>query len=210
MRPGELQREPLGSLWKVGPGWGRQGVGAVPREPDAGGACSLGQVEGPRERAVVGGLVYPALVVPGGHPGSCAQTPASTLGGASPSCGVTVGAGLGCLPQDAAPGSVASSFASPRHLGSSENQTDVSPDTLFSPRWPHVPDRVRPVLLERWGTGDPAPLWRGLLWGPGGSVGSVYVRACGVGAAHSMWKEAQRPAFGSSETPRGRRRGRWG
>lgn len=69
MSHGEPQREPRGSLRKVGPAWGCQVGMSCP----LGASCRMSLFTGggrkaPRERTVVGVLVYPAPAVPPGSP----------------------------------------------------------------------------------------------------------------------------------------------
>lgn len=195
-----------GRTWPGGAGEEELPLGnQLEREP-----IYWGQEEGLRDRAVLGGggwstqhswcLLFPGVLRtdPSGH-AWCYRSFLRCDSGAS----------LGCLLQDGAPGTVASSFASPRHLRSLENQTGVSPYPSLSPC--HPQDRLRPVLLERWGHRRPPPTLEG---SPLGSVGSAQARACGMGR-HAQHVLGGSPEVGlglgptgRSETSRSRRRRR--
>lgn len=149
-----------------------------------------GWEEGPRDRAVLGGGGWSTQ-----HswcpwfPGVLRTDPSGHAWWDRSFLRCDSGAGLGCLPQDGAPGTVASSFASPRHLRSLENQTGVSPYPPLSPC--HPQDRLRPVLLERWGHRETSSH-------PGGVSSGVSGVSAGEGLRHGEARTAR-----SGRKPRG-------
>lgn len=93
MSHSELQRELLGSLWRVGPGLGVRGRRSCPSGTNWSGSLFTG---GRRKASETGlcwgvGAGLPSTRGASCSPGSCAQTPVATLGVTAPSCGVTVG-----------------------------------------------------------------------------------------------------------------------
>lgn len=125
-----------------------------------------GREESPRDRAVLGGAGLSSTRGVPGSPGVLRTDPSGHAWWDCSFLRCDSGTGLGCLQQDGAPGTVASSFASPQHLGISENQTSVSPGSPLSPC--HPQGRLRPVLLERWGHRRPPPILEGSPLGSGG------------------------------------------